>query len=248
VDLLSTRFYIKIADLGLAKQMKNLMISLANTNCGSPLYMSPQALYGNGYSYKTDIWGIGALYFQLITGMTPFNGLDYSNLIENYQRGTYIIPSDLDLTLDCLMFIDKCLQYKEEDRISYEDMIKLPYITDTFDENLKLYQNSEQLTKIKLSLKKLDSSMESGYKFFEDRSYSDDNAIIMNIHDPNCFHKVYKHTMEVYQKQLENGRKNEEELKLVIDEEEKERGQERFTGYQEKDTPLSEDERSSLES
>jgi serine/threonine protein kinase len=52
---------IKIADFGFAKRVT------ANTkesvNVGSPLYMSPEALQGNIYTIKNDIWSIGVIIY-----------------------------------------------------------------------------------------------------------------------------------------------------------------------------------------
>jgi serine/threonine-protein kinase ULK/ATG1 len=109
VDLTKTPFTIKIADLGIAKQLRNSEVNFAESSCGSPLYMSPQVLSGKRYNYKTDIWSIGTLYFQLLTGSTPFNGTNKNNLRENYNRGTYIVPKDLELSIECLHFLDQCL-------------------------------------------------------------------------------------------------------------------------------------------
>ena len=39
---------------------------------GSPLYMAPESLKKNEYSYKTDIWSVGVIFFELLTGETPW--------------------------------------------------------------------------------------------------------------------------------------------------------------------------------
>lgn len=41
VDLSKTPFLVKIADLGIAKQLRNTELNFAESQCGSPLYMSP---------------------------------------------------------------------------------------------------------------------------------------------------------------------------------------------------------------
>lgn len=57
-----------------------------------------------------------------MTGSVPFNALDgasKSDLIKNMCAGTYVIPASLKLSLDCLHFIDKILQFEEVKRITY---------------------------------------------------------------------------------------------------------------------------------
>lgn len=83
MDLSTEEFLVKIADLGLAKEVVSINDDFAETTCGSPLYMSPQVLQGGQYNYKADIWSIGALYFELLTGFCPFTGNNYTDLQNN---------------------------------------------------------------------------------------------------------------------------------------------------------------------
>lgn len=41
-------------------------------NVGSPIYMPPEALNDNKYSFKSDIWAIGVIFYELLTGKTPW--------------------------------------------------------------------------------------------------------------------------------------------------------------------------------
>ena len=38
------------------------------TMCGTPLYMPPEKLMGKSYGTKADVWSLGILYFNLVTG------------------------------------------------------------------------------------------------------------------------------------------------------------------------------------
>lgn len=67
VDLLSVDFKIKIADFGFSKKLKKLN-EINNTICGTPLYMAPQVVQKDKYSYKADIWSIGVILFELLNG------------------------------------------------------------------------------------------------------------------------------------------------------------------------------------
>lgn len=45
-------------------------------NVGSPSYMSPEAYNKNRYSEKSDIWALGIIFYEMLTGKTPEAGLD----------------------------------------------------------------------------------------------------------------------------------------------------------------------------
>lgn len=42
---------------------------------GSPIYMSPEAIFKKEYGPKTDIWAFGALIYELICGRPPLSGI-----------------------------------------------------------------------------------------------------------------------------------------------------------------------------
>ena len=46
---------------------------MAITICGTPLYSAPEVLAGEPYSYKADVWSMGAILYELLVGLTPFN-------------------------------------------------------------------------------------------------------------------------------------------------------------------------------
>lgn len=61
----------KLGDFGFAALCNEDFI-LDKMNVGTPLYMPPESLYFNKYSYKTDIFSIGIIFYEMLTGMTPW--------------------------------------------------------------------------------------------------------------------------------------------------------------------------------
>ena len=62
---------IKIADFGFAMKSTDSK-KYSSYNVGSPIYMPPEALNDNKYSFKSDIWAIGVIFYELLTGKTPW--------------------------------------------------------------------------------------------------------------------------------------------------------------------------------
>jgi serine/threonine protein kinase len=65
----------KIADFGfsiLADHVKDP----CSYNVGSPLYMAPEVLLKNHYSYKSDIWSLGIIYYEILFGSRPWSARD----------------------------------------------------------------------------------------------------------------------------------------------------------------------------
>ena len=62
----------KITDLGLSRKLA--IGQMATTKLGTAGYFPTQIIYDEKYSHKTDVWGLGCVFFQLLTGFTPFVG------------------------------------------------------------------------------------------------------------------------------------------------------------------------------
>jgi serine/threonine protein kinase len=62
---------VKIADFGFAMKQADCR-RYSSYNVGSPVYMPPEALNENKYSFKSDIWALGVIYYEMLTGKTPW--------------------------------------------------------------------------------------------------------------------------------------------------------------------------------
>ena len=62
---------IKLADFGFAMKASDGK-KYCSYNVGSPIYMPPEALNENKYSFKSDIWAIGVIFYEILTGKTPW--------------------------------------------------------------------------------------------------------------------------------------------------------------------------------
>lgn len=62
---------IKLADFGFARHL--LDAALAQTRCGTPLYMAPEILESRDYDAKCDVWSTGCIFYEMLIGKTKLN-------------------------------------------------------------------------------------------------------------------------------------------------------------------------------
>lgn len=43
-----------------------------STYCGTPINMAPEVLRRDFYNYKIDVWSVGTLLYEIVTGISPF--------------------------------------------------------------------------------------------------------------------------------------------------------------------------------
>ncbi|HSQ54843.1 MAG TPA: serine/threonine-protein kinase, partial [Gemmata sp.] len=76
----------KVTDFGLAKPLEGAAdLTASGATCGTPNYMAPEQVRGGpgGTAPSADIWGIGALLFELLTGRPPFVGTDAATIMND---------------------------------------------------------------------------------------------------------------------------------------------------------------------
>lgn len=70
---------VKILDFGLAK-MSDLELTRSGTRMGTVAYMSPEQARGDSVDHRTDIWAMGVVLYEMLTGERPFKG-DYEQAL-----------------------------------------------------------------------------------------------------------------------------------------------------------------------
>ena len=77
---------VKIGDLNVSKIAK---IGMAYTQTGTPYYASPEIWLDRPYDFKSDVWSLGCILYELCQLKPPFRGTSLKNLCYNIQRGIY---------------------------------------------------------------------------------------------------------------------------------------------------------------
>jgi len=64
--------YLKLVDFGFAKKLSSHRAQ-TETICGTPDYMAPEIIVGKGHGKMVDMWSLGVLTYEMLTGKTPYN-------------------------------------------------------------------------------------------------------------------------------------------------------------------------------
>ena len=126
--LLGEGLVSKLTDFGWSNYMQE--DEKRKTVCGTPIYLAPEIIKEEGHDEKVDVWCIGVLLFELITGNVPFQGNDLESLKENILHLRIAWPKDINT--DAKNLIKKILKLDPGSRISLEEMLQHPFISKHF--------------------------------------------------------------------------------------------------------------------
>ena len=88
---------VKIADFGAAVLKKSQVVQTAAL--GSPYYMSPEQIQGKSLTFHSDMYSLGVVLYELLTGQRPFSGASLEELMGNILKTEPQPPSALRLSL-----------------------------------------------------------------------------------------------------------------------------------------------------
>ncbi|MFC1851438.1 PEGA domain-containing protein [candidate division CSSED10-310 bacterium] len=78
--ILNTSDHVKIMDFGLALYTSSEHVTRAGKTVGTPSYMAPEHILGRPLDARADIFSVGVILYQLITGTRPFTGKSVSSI------------------------------------------------------------------------------------------------------------------------------------------------------------------------
>ena len=88
-------FEVKVMDFGIAR-LQASSLTRSNVTLGTPHYISPEQLEGKPADKRSDIFSLGVVIYELLTGEKPFKGESISSLMYNILNHTPSLPSALD--------------------------------------------------------------------------------------------------------------------------------------------------------
>ncbi|XP_053360538.1 serine/threonine-protein kinase ULK1a isoform X2 [Clarias gariepinus] len=118
---------IKLADFGFARYLQGN--TMAATLCGSPMYMAPEVIMSQNYDAKADLWSVGTIVFQCLTGKAPFQASSPQELRLFYERNRKLnpnIPRETSSHLRRLLL--GLLQRNHRDRMGFDEFFHHPFL------------------------------------------------------------------------------------------------------------------------
>jgi CRP-like cAMP-binding protein len=109
--LLDSEGYIKVADFGFAKKIQSKTWTL----CGTPEYLCPEIVSGEGHGKGVDWWTVGILIFEMMASYTPFYHQNQLKMYDKIVRGRYKFPSHF--SPEAKNIISAFLQHKPTQRL-----------------------------------------------------------------------------------------------------------------------------------
>ncbi|KAM9361094.1 serine/threonine-protein kinase ULK1a isoform 1-T1 [Symphorus nematophorus] len=122
-----TNTCIKIADFGFARHLQTN--TMAATLCGSPMYMAPEVIMSQHYDAKADLWSIGTILYQCLTGKAPFHASTPQELRLFYESNRTLLPSIPKETSSNLRhLLMGLLQRNHKERITFDEFFHHPFL------------------------------------------------------------------------------------------------------------------------
>jgi len=124
---------VKLGDFGFARVMTQLESSekcelvplLENL-----LNAAPELFRKHTSSFKSDIWSLGIVTYEVLCGKKCFLGITKEELMRNIDKGIYEIPKRIKLSVECLDFLNACLQFDPDKRIEWKDLLDHKFVND----------------------------------------------------------------------------------------------------------------------
>lgn len=137
---------LKLGDLGLGRYLSSQTIE-AFSRVGTPLYMSPEVLKGSGYDWKSDVWSLGCVVYELACLRSPFRKDDTKmslyDLFQTISKGEFPPIGD-KYSEELKIIINSMIQVSPEKRLDIDQVVELC--------NIQLKSWSQKKPKVDISL------------------------------------------------------------------------------------------------
>lgn len=110
----------KIMDFGLAKVKGGTLLTREGTTLGTVAYMSPEQARGEEVDHRTDIWSLGIVLYEMLSGQLPFIGDREASILYSvvHEEAKPVTAWNSEIPTELQKIIDRCLKKNPESRYS----------------------------------------------------------------------------------------------------------------------------------
>lgn len=115
---ISSQGQVKLLDFGIAKSQTSQQLTQVGSVIGTLQYLAPELIRGGTADERGDIWALGVLLYEMITGRVPFEAATIGDLCDKIDRVSYAPPAQLNPAVprEVAQIIARCLKKNPSER------------------------------------------------------------------------------------------------------------------------------------
>jgi serine/threonine protein kinase len=155
--MIDTNGSARIMDFGIARSIEGKSITGAGVMIGTPDYMSPEQVDGKETDQRSDVYSLGVILYEMVTGRTPFEGDTALSIAVKHKTETPANPRKYNeqLSEELSQIILRCLEKERENR--YQDAGKLRKAIEDIEQGIptaeRIVPEREPLTSREITVK-----------------------------------------------------------------------------------------------